>query len=265
LADRLSTEGLFFLLVGIGREGDGQVGAFGTKVEQDLVGAFGRHRRIEAAVVQFVAPKRRGKGHQPVADQFIGVGVLRKLHLIDVGQLPGEQREAEGQRGAGRALAPAGDGTLAGGQKPAARPGERHGEQGDTGNQRADRVGLADIADHLVGVDQIVDGNEIEAGGKLLPEGCLGQGAKEQRKAGQKKQDQAQPALPASRLPAARPDGQQQPGGRQQPGEHRQIEADAAQEYFRPQRWRHGIDPAAQGQSQPGQEGDAQEQEKIRQ
>ena len=60
-----------------------------------------------------------------------------------------------------------------------------------------DRIRLADVADHLVGVEQVVDRDEIEARGEFLPEHRFGDGDEQQHEQDQREPSEAQHAVRA--------------------------------------------------------------------
>jgi len=64
-----------------------------------------------------------------------------------------------------------------------------------------DRVGLADVGEHLVGVHQIVHGDEVEAHAELVPEQPFGERGEQHRV-----QAQAEQQLQREPMPAAVPD-----------------------------------------------------------
>ena len=45
-----------------------------------------------------------------------------------------------------------------------------NGEERDDDQQERDVVGLSDVAEQFLSVDEVVDGDEIEVGMELLPE-----------------------------------------------------------------------------------------------
>jgi hypothetical protein len=46
---------------------------------------FLRHRRVEALVVELVAPRRRREAEDPVARELVGVRIAAPAHLLDAG------------------------------------------------------------------------------------------------------------------------------------------------------------------------------------
>ena len=64
---------------------------------------------------------------------------------------------------------------------PPEQPCQQQPRAADARQDRADRVGLDDVADHLVRVDQVVDRDEVEARAELLPEEDLRDGREADR------------------------------------------------------------------------------------
>ncbi len=58
-------------------------------------------------------------------------------------------------------------------------------------------IRLSDVADHLVGVEEVVDRDEVEACGEFQPEGRLGDGAEQQYGQDQREPDEAKESMRA--------------------------------------------------------------------
>ena len=67
------------------------------------------------------------------------------------------------------------------------QPGQQQGAAADAGEDRDQGIRFADVADHLGGVDQVIDGNEVEAGAELVEEEVLGAGVEQQHASKQEK------------------------------------------------------------------------------
>ena len=81
-------------------------------------------------------------------------------------------------------------------QRTAQDPGDECGQEQQGADDFAHRVGFADIADHFGGIDQIVDGDEVEAGAEFVPENPFRNADKEQREDINGKQRPTQPTSP---------------------------------------------------------------------
>ena len=132
--------------------------------------------RVELGVVQFVVAEGGEELVRAVAGQFVLIGVAAAAArevLTDYQNTQGDGSNRACQADA--AFRPA----QQRGRGDAAHPwlqqrGGDHGDDGQRCQQRIDRVGLEDVVDHLVGVDQIVDRDEVEAHPELVPEQPFG-------------------------------------------------------------------------------------------
>jgi len=112
------------------------------------------------------------------------------------------------------------------------------GSDGHAGQQPANGIGLADIAHHFVCVNQIIDRDEVEAGGKLLPKSGFSQSNKDHACQQQPHPQQTSAPMDCAVTQPVRQQcfvNQYQRQHKTQAGE---VEVQAVQENARPQRRR---------------------------
>jgi hypothetical protein len=177
-----------------------RLGDFPAQAAADLgVGQSG----VELRIVQLVVAKGGEELERAVARQLALVGVAaaaaRKVLANHQGRgqcqarYAGQRRQApapgQARRGKGAA------------DRPLQGQAESQGQGGEQAEQGEERVGLHDVVNDLVGVDQVIHCDEVEAHAELVPEQPLGHRGKQHRVEAQHQQ-QAQ----AEAVPAAGPD-----------------------------------------------------------
>ena len=171
---------------------------------------------VELAVVEFVVAEGGEELEGAVARQFALIDVTAlamREGLADDGEVEagGQQQPAESQR----RLAPRQRRRIEAGDELAFQ--RQRGDAGDDGEhaeQAIDRVGLDDVVDDFLGIDQVIDGDEIEADAEFVPEQPFGGGDEEHGEEADAGGDQQQRAVPAGAPQFLRAD-QQVKGGQQ--------------------------------------------------
>jgi len=190
--------------------GIGRLQTLAHTLERDLPG----QGAIEARVVQVAAAEGVEELVDAVAGQLVDVGVVAAVLHGAVDRQHRDHRQhqpAEHHLAAGREPAAGIDRA----QPAPGRPHDDQRQQADQAHPQPDRVRLADVADHLGGVDQIVDRDEVEAHAELAPEHEL-RGGHEQQPVHQQQRDQVERPLPGARhvgAPRHQPQEQQQRPG----------------------------------------------------
>ncbi len=137
--------------------------------------------RVELRVVQLVVPEGGKELVRPVTGKLVLVSVAARAAR----EVLANDDNAQGDRGHGASQA---DATLGPAQQGGCsdathawlqRRRGNHCNDGQSRQQGIDRVGLKDVVDHLVGVDQIVDRDEVETHTELIPEQPFGHGGKQ--------------------------------------------------------------------------------------
>ena len=239
--------------------------ALDAEPAQDAVGLLLRDRGVEAVVVEFVAAHRRGEGEEAVGRELVGVGVADRAHLVDRRGGHRRQRNHDRRGGVGEAAAPR-DGLRVGAPQP--RPDrERDGQSRhrQAADDPGDRIRFADVADHLVRIEQVVDGDEVETRRELEPERGLGDGPEQQHEHAEREPGEAKRAMGAMGAPAR---GQQrfvQPDRRQQHRQHRKVEPQPLRQHGGPVGERHGIESGPQREADAGEREHRQRGERVEQ
>ena len=160
---------------------------------------FGQ-RAVELHVVEFVFEERLVELIESVGLQFVVVDVVARLEPRVEGQHPqGDARHGQIDR-RGDEFPPAGFERLGDADVAAEEPPrDGDGQRDDQRRQRDDRVGLHDVAHHLVRVDQIVHGDEVVAHAEFVPEIVFADGVEEDR-ADVDREQRGQPSLRPQRL-----------------------------------------------------------------
>lgn len=118
-------------------------------------------------------------------------------------------------------------------QRPQHRQQEQHGRRAQRAEQQRHRVGLADVADHLARVQEVVHGDEVEARAELVPEHELGQRHEQREPKDRRRQNNIERR---SHLAAA-PRVWRQPGHQREGQQHETRHAEVVDEAQRqPQR-----------------------------
>ncbi|MNE11555.1 hypothetical protein D3C80_1043190 [compost metagenome] len=138
-------------------------------------------RRVELLVVQLVVAEGGEELVRAVAGQFVLVGVAAeaaRMLLVERGEAKATAGGKQGETD--QALAQQRQFAVQGAAHQRAQ-GERQadGQRGDGAEQTEHRVGLEDVVDHFLRVDQVVDGDEVETHAELVPEQPFGQGAEQ--------------------------------------------------------------------------------------
>jgi hypothetical protein len=207
---------------------------------EDAVRILLRQRCIEAVVVELVAAHRGGEREQSVAGELVGVGVAELSHLVDGCGAQRRGRQEERRHGIGE---PARRGDRCGIRSLHRAPKEErnpHRGERDSGQDQGDGIRLADVADDLVRIEEVVDGDEIEPGGEFEPERRLRNHAEQEHEQGQREPAEAQAAMDAGCPPTA---GQQrfvEQHGCQEHGEGGKVEPEPLRKHRGPQGRRHG-------------------------
>ena len=112
--------------------------------------------------------------------QLVGIGVGA---LLESGVELQEQAAAQGEQQVGGRY---GRFPLPGAELPGTadlpseqQPGASYGQQQHAGEERNDRIGLHDVADHFVGIDQVIDGDEVVPYAEFAPEKPFGNGVQD--------------------------------------------------------------------------------------
>ena len=246
----------------IGFAGIAQRGALHTQGDQRGVGLCLRNGAVKLVIVQLVAALRGGDGEQAVAGQLGGVAVV-VCHLVHIGEEhhrggDGQRRQRQGQALPGcQGLAVC---TL---DRRSDRQQQHGGHGTNTGQNLTHRVGFADIADHLGGVNQIIEGDEVETGRKLQPERGLGHRAKQQQRHRRPQPGEAQRAVPALQAPLGWQQRLVQAHGGEQNAGNAEVKPQPFGENLGPERQGKGLHPhglpGIKGQAQPGQRSNEQD------
>jgi len=214
---------------------------------------------VEGLVVQVVVAKSAPKIVIAVAREFARARILKPTLRSIAHQ--GERQHGQDQRDAQLQAAPRK--TIGRPQRllPQGAPDERANACGEHGQARQDPahgVGLANIAQHLARVDQVVHGDEIEPHAKFVPEHELGGRHKNRTKERQHKEDHEAQGVNSPPSPTRR--AHPSPEGEDGPhiGERRQVI---------PQPHGKHAQPAAQAQARPlaGEEDHPQAHRRIEQ
>ena len=96
--------------------------------------------------------------------------------------------------------------------------------EGDAADDKREGVGLADVADDLGGVDDVIDRDEVEAGLELVPEDELGEGGEEQAGGEGEERGVGEGAGPPRAEGAGGQEGEQEGEGDEQPGDGGEVE-----------------------------------------
>ena len=139
---------------------------------------------VELSVVQFVVAEGGEELVRAIAGQLplvgVAAGAARKL-LVDH-----QHRNATqpGQHGnPDQALAQIGWWRRKNtGQRPAQQQAEQYSGYRQADQQGGQWIGLTDVIQHFLGIHQVVDGDEVEAHPKLVPEQPFGHGDKQHQK-----------------------------------------------------------------------------------
>ncbi|HEX9625387.1 MAG TPA: hypothetical protein VGA00_00435, partial [Acidiferrobacterales bacterium] len=137
-------------------------------------------------------------------------------------------------------------------QRAAQRPGQEGGQHGNRQQQRQNRIRLADVADHLAGVDEIIHRDEIETGFEFDPEQQFGQRIEQQRRRHKPEHPVAHPALPARRAPAVTERGFVQQERHQQVTQDGHVEPHSHGQETRPAGQRDAVHARVERQNDPG-------------
>ena len=162
---------------------EGRVG-LGERLAQDRPRLGFRQGGVEAAIVDLVVAKGREELVRPVAGELAPIGVLFLPHgeiLVDETRIEGGEHDQPGEGGKAR-LERQGRGLQRAGDHPAQGEGQREREHGKPRDQRPHGVGLADVVDHFRGVDEVIDGDEVEPRAEFVPEEVFGRGHEEHGK-----------------------------------------------------------------------------------
>ena len=135
---------------------------------------------VELLVVEFVLDECVVEFVEPVGLQLVYIDILAVLKPgVEVQQPDGEEHGGDVRRPCDRFPAPAfqpvGEGQIAAEEIPC--HDQRHEDQPQ--RHRHDGVGLHDVADHLVGVDEVVYRNEVVAYAEFAPEEIFAESVEE--------------------------------------------------------------------------------------
>ena len=219
----------------------------------------GLKRGVETGPLELVGPEGREEGVLPVLAELGVVGVgparLEVAHvtqargqaLADRGVMPdqrplvratdavgdAQQREEEGDEQGGGA--PGGDAVfgVAGPGLPETQVAQEDDNPGDdrrdAEQDERQRVRLDDVFDDLDGVDEVIDGDEVETHLELVPEEDLGHLPEDEEPGAETPGDDQHPAPPAGgRVTPER--GRQAGVGQREPRRHQQVEPEPRQE-----------------------------------
>ena len=143
----------------------------GEFAAQFLVGLLDRHRRIEAVVVDLVGIKCVEELPVTVAGQLLRLDAAREFLPRRRNQQVGRQRHRDVTGHLQGSPAEAGRRRL---RRAPERPHRQRDKDGrrrcEPQQDRRQSVRLADVADHLARVDQVIDRDEVEARRKFVPE-----------------------------------------------------------------------------------------------
>ncbi len=128
-----------------------------------------RQRAVEARVVEVAAAEGREKLVDAVAGQLVDVVVVG---AVLIGALERHRRDHRDQQPHQHHLAALQEACagIAGAQAATADPYDHQRGQGQQAEPGAQRIRLANVADHLGGVDQVIHRDEVEARAELAPE-----------------------------------------------------------------------------------------------
>ena len=153
-----------------------------------------RTQSVELTVVELVLASGPDEAAPAIVGQLIGVAVGGELRRrLDPGQHAGktgqpcDPDELRRPRGLCDHLP-----TQAAPQAPAQQQAQRQ----QCCNDAAHRIGLTNVADHLIGEDQIIEGDEIESDRELVPENRFCDGYEQQREQINQKERPAQALAP---------------------------------------------------------------------
>ena len=130
-----------------------------------------RQGRVVAFHAELVASVGGEELVEPVASELVGVVVRRPVLQVAVDERRERGRGAQPapRRGRARVATRAARRTIARALR-AASTVSPCGSERERAEHPADRVGLPDVAEDLVGVEEVVHGDEVEARAELLPE-----------------------------------------------------------------------------------------------
>jgi len=157
----------------------------------------GAEAGVELGVVQFVVTEGGEELVRAVAGQLalIGIAALAAWELlVDHHAVQADQYGQHSQpghaltRGGGRA----GEGLD---QWLAQHQGKQDRSQRDAAEQCGQWVGFADVVQHFLGIDQVVDGDEVEAYAEFVPEQPLGHGNEQHHEQADHQQAAKQPMV----------------------------------------------------------------------
>ena len=130
--------------------------------------------------------------------QLVGIGVGA---LLESGVELQEQAAAQGEQQVGgrygRFPLPGAELSGTADLPSEQQPGASYGQQQHAGEERNDRIGLHDVADHFVGIDQVIDGDEVVPYAEFAPEKPFGNGVQDNAARVKSRQDGEPGAAPS--------------------------------------------------------------------
>ena len=164
-------------------------------------------RQIKIVIGKFVGKERVEQAVQPILRQLGKVpiaGIFGYIHEVDHIERACAQDEQccagktheKPRRGANRG-------------KPT--PGQQRNDSrrhSDPAQKQGHRVGLPDVSDHFIRVDEIIHGHEIETGSEFVPEQQFRDFLKQVPRREQKEKEDGKPPVPPSAVPLPRQEQQ---------------------------------------------------------
>ena len=142
-----------------------------VNVVNNLPGLSVGQSRVEAAEIQLVFNEGVVELIRAVGLQFIDIYVSAVLETgVEMQHSDCRDHAGEVCGGHDRFPAPSPQRVRADDVVAEEVPREQQGGQKHAGHQRPDGIGFHDVADHLVGIDQVIDGDEIIAHPEFVPE-----------------------------------------------------------------------------------------------
>ena len=161
-----------------------------------------RQRPVISAVIQFILEKGAEQAVKAILGHFRIITVVHGIRILDIHQ-PISPRDAGQQEQHHTASFPSGGNRpVPGKQEPLHSPDGQNGRRQNAAQNRNDGIGLVNIPDNLLGVNQVIHRNEIEAGFKLVPEKSFRHIFKQ---IGEHKQEKPCGGEPPVRLPSCFP------------------------------------------------------------